>query len=184
MGLQDRPNGENHLTRVRVTGNIRRNLFIQTLGPYCCVHKCWGQYLHLNFPTTGCAQYCSRAPIGHNSLSWQQPRMNICAIGIALARTDVPRCACRQRLQARFSPRERHHTTLQGTAGGGGTVTRPTVQSACNQFEIGQNNNTQEQHSDDVYTLYTDTGHTGQSTLPFSRAVTHSRQRRSKECGF
>ena len=50
-------------------------------------------------------------------------------------------------------------TTLQGTAGWGGTVTRPTVQSACNQFEIGQNNNTQEQHSDDVYTLYTEAGH-------------------------
>ena len=52
-------------------------------------------------------------------------------------------------------------TTLQGTAGWGGTVTRPTVQSACNQFEIGQNNKTQEQHSDDVYTLYTEAGHSG-----------------------
>ena len=115
----------------------------------------------LNFPPTGCAQYCSSAPIGHSSLTWQQPRMNICAIVIALAGTDVPRCACRQRLQARFSPRERHYTTLQGTAGWWGTVTRPTVQSACNHFEIGQNNNTQEQHSDDVYTLYTDVGHSG-----------------------
>ena len=115
----------------------------------------------LNFPTIGCAKYCSSAPIGHSSLTWQQARMNICAIVIALARTDVPRCACRQRLQARFSPRERHHTTLQGTAGWGGTVTRPTVQSACNQFEIGQNNHTQEQHLDDVYTLYTGAGHSG-----------------------
>ena len=113
----------------------------------------------LNFPTTACAQYCSSVPIGHSSLTWQQARMNICAIVIALAGTDVHRCACRQRLQARFSPRERHHTTLQGTAGWEGTVTRPTVQSACNQFEIGQNNNTQEQHLDGVYTLYTDAGH-------------------------
>ena len=47
-----------------------------------------------------------------------------------------------------------HGTTLQGTAGWGGTVTRPTVQSACNQFEIGQNNNTQEQHSDDACTHF------------------------------
>ena len=110
----------------------------------------------LNFPTNnGCAQYCSSAPIGHSSLTWQQPRMNICAIVIALARTDVPRCACRQRLQARFSPRERHHTTRHGR------VARLRVQSACNQFEIGQNNKTQEQHSEDVYTLYTEAGHFG-----------------------
>ena len=115
----------------------------------------------LNFPTNnGCAQYCSSAPIGHSSLTWQQPRMNICAIRIALARTDVPRCACRQRLQARFSPRERHYMAPHYKARQGG-VTRPTVQSACNQFEIGQNNNTQEQHSDDVYTLYTEAGHSG-----------------------
>ena len=40
-------------------------------------------------------------------------------------------------------------------------VTRLTVQSACNQFEIGQNNKTLEQHSNNVYTLYTGAGHSG-----------------------
>ena len=123
MGLQDKHGPPVHiylcslkcgepLYKSSSTGNIRLNLFIQTLGLYCCADKCRGDtnIFRLNFPTNnGCAQYCSSAPIGHSSLTWQQPRMNICAIGIALARTDVPRCACRQRLQARFSPRERHH---------------------------------------------------------------------------
>ena len=125
--------------------------FVYTdIGPYCCVHN-----PHWVCPVL--FKCFNRSQLTHLATSKNEYLCDCdCTRRDRCTPVRVPAATASSFLS---QGEALHGTTLQGTAGWEGTVTRPTVQSACNQFEIGQNNNTQEQHLDGVYTLYTDAGH-------------------------